>query len=233
MVFGGLQKNSLIDYPGKVCCVLFLSGCNFRCPFCHNPDLVNGDWSFVSSLELYAVYEFLKKRKGFLDGIVISGGEPTIHKELASLCIKIKQIGYSLKLDTNGSRPKIIKLLINEGLVDYVAMDIKTDPFQYSSLITRDCNPAQILESVQVIMESSIAYEFRTTCVKPFVNENIVENIAKIINGAKLYVLQRFYKKRVLRPDFFYQTGAGHDEDELMNLKSIAEAWVKKCTIRT
>jgi len=232
MVFGGLQKNSLIDYPGKISCVLFLSGCNFSCPYCHNPDLINSERLCTLSLDMQTVYEFLEKRKGFLDGVVISGGEPTIHRELVRLCIKIKQIGYSLKLDTNGSRPKIIKQLINECLVDYIAMDIKTDPFQYSSLIKKDFDPEHILSSIQIIMESPIAYEFRTTCVKPFVNENIIENIAKTIEGAMLYALQRFYNTKILRPEFFREADAGYDEDELIYLKSIAEAWVKKCTIR-
>ena len=132
MRIGGLQKNSLIDYPGKVSCVLFLSGCNFDCPYCHNPDLVRGSLSCHPFLDEKAVYEFLKRRKRFLDGVVISGGEPTLNKNLFRLCEKIKQIGYPLKLDTNGSQPQVIKRLINEGLVDYIAMDIKTDPLHYS-----------------------------------------------------------------------------------------------------
>jgi pyruvate formate lyase activating enzyme len=232
MIFGSLQKNSLIDYPGKVCCVLFLSGCNFSCPYCHNSDLVNGDRSYVSPLNIHEVYEFLEKRKGFLDGVVISGGEPTIHKELARLCIKIKQIGYSLKLDTNGSRPNMIKQLINEGLVDYIAMDIKTDPFQYSSLIKKYCNPDHILSSIQVIMESAIAYEFRTTCVRPFVDAYIIGKIANIIEGAMLYALQRFRNTGVLHPEFFSNINPGYDDAELMRLQSIAEPWVKKSIIR-
>ena len=232
MVFGSLQKNSLIDYPGKVCCVLFLSGCNFSCPYCHNPDLVNGDRSYISSFDIHELYEFLEKRKGFLDGVVISGGEPTIHKELARLCIKIKQIGYSLKLDTNGSRPKIIKQLINEGLVDYIAMDIKTDPFQYSPLIKQDYNPSHILSSIQLIMESSIAYEFRTTCVRPFVDDCHIEKIANIIEGATLYVLQRFRNTGVLHPEFFSNINPGYDKTEIMCLQDIIKKKKKKCIIR-
>jgi len=233
MVLGGLQKNSLIDYPGKVSCVLFLSGCTFCCPYCHNPDLVNGDEFCASSLDIQKVYEFLEIRKGFLDGVVISGGEPTIHKKLAHLCKKIKQIGYSLKLDTNGSRPKIIKELINEGLVDYIAMDIKTDPFHYSPLITTDHNPDNILSSIQIIMESTITYEFRTTCVQPFVDAQIIGKIANIIEGAVLYALQRFHNIGVLQPEFFSKINPGYDDAELVRLQSIAEPWVKKCIIRS
>ena len=233
MVLGGIQKTSLIDYPGKVSCVLFVSGCNFSCPYCHNPDLVNGDRPCSSSIDMQTVYKFLEKQKGFLDGVVISGGEPTIHKELAHLCIKIKQIGYSLKLDTNGSRPRIIKQLINEGLVDYIAMDIKTDPFHYSPLITTVHNPDSILSSIQIIMESTITYEFRTTCVQPFIDAHIIGKIANIIEGAALYALQRFHNTGVLQPEFFSNINPGYDDAELVRLQSIAEPWVKKCIIRS
>ena len=137
MRLAGLQKNSLIDYPGKASCVLFLFGCNFDCPYCHNPDLVRGGLSCHASLDEKTVYEFLERRKGLLDGVVISGGEPTLDKDLVFLCEKIKQIGYPLKLDTNGSQPQVIKRLIQEGLIDYIAMDIKTDPLHYSPLIIR------------------------------------------------------------------------------------------------
>jgi len=136
MRFAGLQKNSLIDYPGKISCVLFLSGCNFDCPYCHNPDLVRGTLPQPAYLDEKMVYDFLERSKAFLEGVVISGGEPTLKKDLIPLCEKIKQIGYSVKLDTNGSQPQVMKRLIDEGLVDYVAMDIKTYPFHYSPLIT-------------------------------------------------------------------------------------------------
>ena len=141
MVFGGLQKNSLIDYPGKVSCVLFLSGCNFDCPYCHNPDLAKDSSLCPVLLDEKAVFDFLQRRKGFLDGVVISGGEPTLQKDLLVLCKKIKELGYLIKLDTNGSRPQVIKRLIDEGLVDYIAMDIKTDPFHYSPLIAKSQIP--------------------------------------------------------------------------------------------
>ena len=153
MVFGGIQKNSFIDFPGKISCVLFLAGCNFRCPFCHNPELVKRD-RFSSYFDEQAVYRFLEQRKDFLDGVVISGGEATIQKGLFDLCKRIKKIGYPIKLDTNGSRPNVLKRLIDEGYVDYIAMDIKTDPFQYFPLITTDDKPEKILSSIQIIKES-------------------------------------------------------------------------------
>lgn len=232
MLFGGLQKISLIDYPGKVSCVLFLSECNFACPYCHNPDLVKGNPSPIHSLDKNAVYDFLERRKEYLDGVVISGGEPTLQEDLISFCEKIKQLGYKVKLDTNGSQPQVLRQLIEEGIVDYVAMDIKTDPLHYSPFIKIDYSPHNILSSIQIIMESSTAYEFRTTCVKPIVNEQDIENIAKIIKGAMLYVLQRFHNTEVLNPGFFQETEADYDEPELMMLKSLVDRWVEKCIIR-
>jgi pyruvate formate lyase activating enzyme len=229
---GGVQKNSLIDYPGKVSCVLFLSGCNFSCPYCHNPDLARGRLMGNACPDEKAVYDFLERRKGFLDGVVVSGGEPTLDKGLFLLCEKIKRMGYPIKLDTNGSQPQVIKQLIDEGLVDYIAMDVKTDLLYYSPLIVKDSDPAQILASIHTIMETAGAYEFRTTCVKPIVDEHSIAKIAKAIRGATLYVLQHFRNGRVLHPEYFAENQRSYDEDGLRHLKSIAEPWVKKCIIR-
>lgn len=232
MIFGGLQKSSLIDFPGKVSCVLFLSGCNFDCPYCHNPDLVRGRLSNYSHLDAHGFYGFLEARKGLLDGVVVSGGEPTLEKDLALLCEKIKRMGFSVKLDTNGSRPQVIGRLIDDGLVDYIAMDIKTDPFRYSPFVTADYHADDILSSIQMIMASSLPYEFRTTCVKPIVGKRDVENIARVISDAKLYILQPFSNKQMLHPEFFRKTTPGYDMDELMHLRSIAEPMVKACLVR-
>jgi pyruvate formate lyase activating enzyme len=231
MLLAGLQKNSLIDYPGKVSCVVFLSGCNFHCPYCHNPDLVKNNVC-PSLLDENAFYTFLARRKGFLDGVVISGGEPTLQQDLVSSCEKIKKMGYPIKLDTNGSRPQVIKRLIDERVVDYVAMDIKTDPFHYHPTIARDCEPSAILSSIEIIMESIVAYEFRTTCAKPLVDPGVIEKIAKTIKGAKLYALQHFRSGRILDPEFFRKNEAAYTEDELMHLGIIAEQWVKACILR-
>jgi pyruvate formate lyase activating enzyme len=232
MRLGGLQKNTLIDYPGKLSCVLFLSGCNFSCPYCHNPDLASGRLTGNAWPDEKAVYDFLESRKGFLDGVVISGGEPTLDRGLFPLCEKIKRIGYPIKLDTNGSQPQVIRQLIDEGLVDYIAMDIKTDLLHYSPLIAKDYDPAQILASIHTIMETARAYEFRTTCVKPIVDEESIEEISKTIRGAALYALQNFRNGRVLRPEYFAENQGSYDEDGIKLLKSIAEPWVKECIIR-
>ncbi len=245
MFIGGLQKNSLIDYPGKVSCVLFLSGCNFDCPYCHNPELANSSFPcFLSEnntsenkinenkISENKINDFLERRKGFLDGVVISGGEPTIQKDLVSLCEKIKRMDYPVKLDTNGSRPQVIKKLINRGLVDYVAMDIKTDPYSYSPLIQKDCNADDIISSIRIIMESTIPYEFKTTCIKPLVDINVIKNILNLIKGSMLYALQRFNNTGVLHPEFFRKNNRICNDDEIMYFKSVARQWVKKCIVR-
>jgi pyruvate formate lyase activating enzyme len=232
MIAGGLQKNSLIDYPGKVSCVCFLTGCNFDCPYCHNPDLVLKNMMRLQPLDEDALYTFLETRKGFLDGVVVSGGEPTLESELVPFCRKVKAMGYDLKLDTNGSRPRVIKTLIEEGLVDYVAMDVKTEPGLYSQFIKRGYDPAGLFSSIKIIMESGIDYEFRTTCVRVLVEPGVIENICRIIEGARLYALQGFQGRKLLHPEFFQGIKAGYDHDELVQLKSMAEPYVKQCILR-
>ena len=232
MIIGGLHKNSLIDYPGKISCVIFLSGCNFDCPYCHNPELAKGEALNSIFLSEDLIFDFLKSHKGFLDGVVISGGEPTLQKGLISFCEKIRLMGYPVKLDTNGSRPEVIKKLIDEGFVNYIAMDIKTDPFRYFSLIKDDCSPDKILSSIRIIMESKIDYEFRTTCIKSIVNKRTIESISRLINGSKFYALQQFSKTDVLHPEFFKDNSNIYQDNELMQLKSVASQWVNKCIVR-
>ena len=230
MIIGGLQKTSLIDFPGKVSCVCFVAGCNFRCPYCHNPDLVLHPAHAV--LDENRFFDFLTQRRGFLDGVVISGGEPTLQKDLSAFVGRIKQAGYAVKVDTNGSRPEVIQDLIEKRLVDYIAMDVKTDPFLYPSFMTREIDPDLILSSIKLIMASGIPYEFRTTCVRPIVDARSVETIARLIQGCFLYILQNFSQARVLQPEFFENRKAGFDAEEMMQLKSMAEPWVEKCIVR-
>ena len=236
MLFGGLQKSSMIDYPGKIACVLFLSGCNFNCPYCHNPQLAKSRTQCPPILDEQAVDAFLSKRKSFLDGVVISGGEPTLQSDITSLCAKVKKMGYPVKLDTNGSQPRVLGRLIDESLVDYIAMDIKTDPFQYDPLLkspSRKANaPDAILESIELIMASGVDYEFRTTCVKPLVDARVIAKIVRHIQNARLYALQRFESHTVLQPDFFQQADAGYEHKDLTYFKSIAEPWVEACVVR-
>jgi pyruvate formate lyase activating enzyme len=141
-------------------------------------------------------------------------------------------MGYPVKLDTNGSRPQVIKELIDNELVDYIAMDIKTDPFNYSPLIKKDCKPDNIISSIRSIMESDLAYEFKTTCIKPIVNKRVIESISRRIQGATLYALQQFQNTEVLHPEFFQENEETYDSEQLLHFKSIAEPWVKKCIVR-
>jgi pyruvate formate lyase activating enzyme len=232
MQLGGLQKNSFIDFPGKVSCVLFTSGCNFDCPYCHNPDLARACPDSKPVLPPDGIYDFLEKRRTFLDGVVISGGEPTLQKNLLKTCERIKELGYSLKLDTNGSRPEELRRLIDQGLVDYIAMDIKTDPLYYYLYIKKDCNPEKLMESIQIIMNSHVDYEFRTTCVRPLVNEKIIGDIAMTLKGARLYALQQFNHTEILHPEFFENTDNIYGKEDLEHFRRIAEPWVTKCIAR-
>lgn len=232
MILGGLQKSSMIDYPGKVSCVCFLMGCNFDCPFCHNTHLVRRDPAKLDPVDENVLYRFLESRKGWLDGVVVSGGEPTLDRDLVPLCRRIKALGYPVKLDTNGSLPGVIRSLMDEGLVDYIAMDVKTDPSRYPLFIKREFDPAILLRTIRMIMEWDGDYEFRTTCVKPLVDEKIVENIARMIEGADLYALQGFRDKDLLHPEFFEGINPGYDGEEMKALQSTAEPWVKRCIVR-
>jgi pyruvate formate lyase activating enzyme len=230
MLFGGIQKSTLIDYPGKIGCVLFFSGCNFHCPYCHNPELAKGQ--AVDPWTEQAAYNFLEKRKGFLGGVVISGGEPTLQPDVVRICRTIRQMGYPIKLDTNGSRPKVLEELISGGLVDYVAMDIKTIPEYYPRYIQKDCNVDAITASIRLIKTSCISYEFRTTCIRPLIDTHIMKQICMSIQGAALYVLQRFSLSHVLSPDFFDKNEYSITESDLQGYRTIAEKWVGSCMIR-
>ncbi|AOY60064.1 anaerobic ribonucleoside-triphosphate reductase activating protein [Desulfococcus multivorans] len=231
MRIGGLRKTSLIDYPGKVACVVFLSGCNFRCPYCHNPAMARGDAGAAVSSE--AFFELLADRAGFLDGVVVSGGEPTLQADLPVLCARIKAMGYPVKLDTNGSRPEVLADLIRRGLVDYVAMDVKTDPRGYAPLIHPDPDPRDLLSSIRTIMDAGLPYEFRTTCVKPLVDPEILETICRLIHGADLYVLQQCREEEVLDPGFF-QNGPNRrfSDEALSDLRKACALWVRCCEVR-
>ena len=232
MQIGGIQKSSLIDYPGKLSSVIFCAGCNFDCPYCHNPGLVAGQSSCADQMDMKALTGFLDQRRNFLDGVVVSGGEPTLQPDLLDLCRKIKAFGFAVKLDTNGSRPRVLQQLIQADLVDYIAMDLKTDPVLYRSFIKPDCRPDPIVDSVALIMDSGVDYEFRTTCVKPIVTPRTIENILQLIAGAKLYALQRFRNGDVLHPEFFKNSQSEYSAQEMLQLKALAEQSVAECIVR-
>jgi pyruvate formate lyase activating enzyme len=231
MRIGGLQKLSLIDYPGRVAAVVFLAGCNFACPFCHNPDLVDPPPAEGPSAE--EVLALLAARRSLLDGVVISGGEPTLHAGLPEFCRRLKALGYPVKLDTNGSRPEMLARLLGEGLVDCVAVDIKTDPERYPEWISPGFDPEALRASLRIAGSGGAAAEFRTTCVKPIVTPEVVVGIARgLIRGAPLYVLQPFRPGRLLRPDFFRGADPGFDAAEMAALARLAAPYVGACIVR-
>lgn len=199
----GYQKTTLLDYPGKVACTVFLAGCNFRCPFCQNSGLVTAP-DAQASVPLEEFLAFLKKRQGILEGVCISGGEPTLSPKLPQLLQTIKDLGYLVKLDTNGSRPDVLKELIQDQLVDRIAMDIKSCLENYGALCgLRYPDTNRIRQSADLIMESEIDYEFRTTVVRELHREEDFYKIGEWLKGAKEYYLQAYKDSEgVLQPGF-------------------------------
>ncbi len=190
MNISGLQKLSLSDYPGFISAVIFTQGCNFNCDYCQNSSLIPNKKGLMEEEE---ILDYLKKRKSILDGLVISGGEPTVQKDLKEFIIKIKEFGYKVKLDTNGSNPKVLKDLLDNNLLDYVAMDIKQDKINYEEVTGyKKYNFESIKESIKILEESKIDYEFRTTLIKNYHDLKKVENILKIIDKKSKYYLQNF-----------------------------------------
>ncbi|MBQ8178807.1 MAG: anaerobic ribonucleoside-triphosphate reductase activating protein [Clostridia bacterium] len=190
MIIQGLQKLTVLDFPGQVACIVFTAGCSFRCPFCHNATLVKGDGESISEDE---VLSYLKKRQGILDGVVITGGEPTIQKDLKQFILKIKNLGYKVKLDTNGYHPEVLEDLLNEGLLDYVAMDIKNSKERYAVTVgLQNIDVLRIERSVELLKNCSIPYEFRVTTMQEFHSEKEFEAIAEWAKGAKKIFIQSF-----------------------------------------
>ena len=193
MEFAGFQKVTLLDYPERTACTAFTAGCNFRCPFCHNAMLVLPEQIEDASLSEDEVLGFLKKRQGVLDGVAITGGEPLLHRELPELLGKIKALGYKIKLDTNGSNPELLRGIIENRLVDRVAMDIKNAPEAYGTTVgVAGLDIASIAKSKDMLLRGDIDYEFRTTVVKGIHTKESLIGAAKWIKGAKEYYLQQF-----------------------------------------
>ncbi|OQX79105.1 MAG: anaerobic ribonucleoside-triphosphate reductase activating protein [Candidatus Omnitrophica bacterium 4484_70.1] len=193
MRIGGLQKFSLIDYPDKFSCIIFTQGCNFRCSWCYNPELVYPHL-FKNTISENYVLSFLESRKNALEAVVITGGEPTIQPDLTEFIEKIKKIGYLVKLDTNGSNPYILEKLLKNKLVDYVAMDIKAPPEKYSLLIGKSMDISLIFKSIEIIENYSPDYEFRTTFVPSLLSEDDIARIRRMIKNKKKYKIQQFKK---------------------------------------
>ena len=197
----GLIKNSLVDFGGHIAAVVFTGGCNFCCPFCQNAELVTGHQQ-LSNIPEAEILGFLQERRGFLDGLVISGGEPTLQPDLGPWLAQIREIGLAIKLDTNGYRPQALASLIQNGLVDFVAMDIKSVPQRYHEAAGVPVDLARIQESLSILRSSGVAHELRTTVVPGIINPEDMDALAKFIAGDSPYALQQYRPEGVLRPEF-------------------------------
>ncbi len=230
MKLGGFQKMTLIDYPGKIATTVFTVGCSFRCGFCHNPELVIPVQFPAPNNMVEEFFQHLSKRKGKLEGVCITGGEPTIQPDIIEFIKKIREIGFLVKLDSNGSQPEMLKKIIKEKLVDFIAMDIKSSQQNYNKAIGLKFDIKKIKKSVKMIMESGIDYEFRTTVVPGIHSEQDFEEIGKWIKGAKAYYLQEYRQRHILDPKLKDVT-AGKTLD-LEKIKQSLKPYVKKVGIR-
>ncbi len=227
MKIGGLMKLTLLDFPGYVACTVFLEGCNFRCPFCHNADMAESKSPDRMPQEEF--FEFLKKRQGILDGVCVSGGEPLMSDEIFDFLKKIKDMGYKVKLDTNGSFPKKLKKAVESGLCDYVAMDIKNAPAKYGQTsgnekITFDA----VNESIEFLKNADISHEFRTTVVKNFHTKDDVAEIAKIIGADEKYFIQQFHDGETVLMGGLQE----FDTEEIKILLAAAKEYAPKTCVR-
>ena len=224
----GLQKLTLLDYPGKMACTVFTAGCNLRCPFCHNSRLVI-DPEKQSEYSDEEIFAFLKKRAGILDGVAITGGEPLLQNDIEEFISRVKELGYSVKLDTNGTFPEKLRSLVDKGLVDYVAMDIKNSPELYAETIgISGYDISKIKESIAFLLEGKVDYEFRTTVVREFHSVFGMNNLGEMIKGAKRHYLQGFI-------DSGETIGFGMSavpKEEMEQMKNIMLQYVDFCEIR-
>ncbi len=240
MYIGGFQKNSLIDFPGEIACVVFTPGCNFTCSYCHNPDLAASPTTLKketgtgsSPFTEEEVFAFLKKRKGLIQGVAITGGEPTLQKGLETFITRVREMGYKIKLDSNGTRPRILETLFDKGLVDYLAMDIKTDWAHYPMILKNKADINNIRSSIGLVMEKAPDYEFRTTCARPFITRGIMAQIAKEIQGAARFVLQQCSRNvNILDPEFLKDDTHFFTHEEMTELRSVIAPFVQDIRMR-
>lgn len=232
-MIAGLQKLTLLDFPGKVACTVFLGGCNYRCPFCHNSELFLGQVEEVMSTE--AFLEFLKKRQGLLEGVCVSGGEPTLYPELEQLLEQIRALGFGVKLDTNGSRPAVLKQLVSRGLVDYVAMDVKNSPSLYGRTVGLEHMALEpVEESLRFLIGGAVDYEVRTTLVDQFHSGQSVEEmgqwLAALVPGKKP---ARLFLQPFTDRDTVAVAGLrAPTEDDVVRFADILTPYIEKVTIR-
>ena len=227
MNINGLQKLTLLDYPGKVACTVFLAGCNLRCPFCHNSELL--DASAPPVMDDAGLLDFLKKRQGMLDGVAITGGEPLLRPDLPALLRSIRALGYSVKLDTNGTRPEALERILADGLADYVAMDVKNSPERYAETCGADAmDLAPIRASIALLLSGPTDYEFRTTVVDELHDEESFAAIGPMIEGAKRYYLQPFTDRDTVAFAGFHAP----DAEKLQRFAALVRPFVGAVEIR-
>ncbi|RLJ07338.1 MAG: anaerobic ribonucleoside-triphosphate reductase activating protein [Candidatus Aenigmatarchaeota archaeon] len=226
----GWQKTSLIDYPGKMCSVIFLPYCNFRCPFCQNPGLVKNPEE-QPSISVEEVVEYIESKKEWIDGVCVTGGEPTIHKDLPELLEKFKSIGVFVKLDTNGSNPEMLKELIKKGLLDYVAMDIKAPLEKYHIAAGVKVDTEKIKESINIIKNSGIDYEFRATVIPRLHKKEDLQKMAELVKGAKKFAIQQFRPNITL--DESFQKEKPYSNEELEEFKEMFKGFFEKIEVRS
>lgn len=205
MIISGIQKFTLLDFPGKIACIIFTGGCNYRCKFCHNPEFVLPEELAKISASFIpeeAALNFLKQRKGMLEGVVISGGEPTVMPDLEKFIVKVREHGFAVKLDSNGNHPEVFRSLIEKKLVDYIAMDFKTGLDEYEKLVGNGVQKEKVLESINLLKEGKVDYEFRTTLIREVHTKEILERMQETMKGAKQLYLQIFRSGITLDPTF-------------------------------
>ncbi len=229
MLLSGYEKLTLLDYPGKLASVVFTIGCSFRCPFCHNPELVDLRLTHGETSE-DDFFSFLKKRKGVLEGVCITGGEPTIQPDILEFIEKIKSMGFLVKLDSNGTRPDVLQKVIEAKMVDYIAMDIKNSLEKYKNTVGTIADIERIKLSVSLIMRSGIDYEFRTTAVPGIHTEQDFSDIAQWIKGAKHYYLQEYREGKILDPELKSRTKG--KKLDLDGIRRNIEKWFGKVEVR-
>lgn len=231
MQIKGLQKLTLIDYPQKIACTVFLAGCNFRCPWCYSPELVLPERiKEMPDVKKEDFFQFLDERKGKIEGVVICGGEPTISKELPEFAREIKEKGFLVKLDTNGSNPKALKGIIKAGYVDFIAMDVKVPLERYTEVEGLNAKKEDIKESIEIIKGSGVEYEFRTTVVPGVHEEEDIMRIAKEIAPADNYFLQNFLPEKTLKKNFLHKNP--FSKEQMEGFKEAARQYVKTCQVR-
>lgn len=227
MIVKGLQKLTLLDFPGRVACTVFTAGCNFRCPFCHNASLVLGDGG--GSISEKEVLDHLEARRGRLTGICISGGEPTLQPDLEGFIRRVRALGYAVKLDTNGYRPDVLRALTEDGLIDYIAMDIKTSRERYAAVSGIDgIDVSKIEESAALVMRSGVPYEFRTTVVRELHSAEDFVKIGEWLAGAEQYFLQGFIDSG----DVILEGLHGYDKKDLKELLNLLKVKIPSAKIR-